>query len=152
MFGLSALRRRASPSKRLNSTVSLSYLQGQAKSKSSTTGRPTNMASIARNLSAASGSRYVRASLQISCNVRWSTQRQSIPAMVSLCSSGRMMSLCSTRTGGSRPEHAISVGQSRWFSAAVSVPANRSMSGAAKSGGDSFAKICFIGAGKMAER
>ena len=47
---------------------------------------------------------------------------------------------------------AASQSQARWFSAASSVPTYRSMSDSAKgSGGDSFEKICFIGAGKMAE-
>ena len=58
------------------------------------------------------------------------------------------MSLPSASTGG----HRLDSINSRWFSStSSSVPTYRSMSDSAKSTGDSFSKICFIGARKMAE-
>ena len=104
------------------------------------------MSSIARSLSVTTG-RYARATLQRSQNVCSASSRWAITA-TSLSSTDRMMSLPSTgtSTGGHHPD-SIS---SRWFSAASSVPTYRSMSDSAKSG-DSFGKICFIGAGAMAQ-
>ena len=103
------------------------------------------MSSIARSLSVTTG-RYARATLQRSQNVCSASSRWAITA-TSLSSTDRMMSLLSSAsTGGHHPD-SIS---SRWFSAASSVPTYRSMSDSAKSG-DSFGKICFIGAGAMAQ-
>ena len=103
------------------------------------------MSSIARNLSAATG-RHARTTLQRSQNVRSASLRWAIPA-TSLTSTDRMMSLPSASSGG----HHLESINSRWFSSTTpSVPTYRSMSDSAKSG-DSFSKICFIGAGKMAE-
>ena len=112
------------------------------KSKSS----QANMSCIARNLAAAT-SRNVRTTLQRSQNVRSVSSRWAIPATF-LTSTDRMISLPSASTGG----HHLDSINSRWFSStSSSVPTYRSMSDSAKSTGDSFSKICFIGAGKMAE-
>ena len=106
------------------------------------------MSSIARNLSAATG-RHARTTLQRSQNVRSASSRWAIPA-TSLTSTDRMMSLPSSTDGSIHHDSMQSTG--RWFSAASPVPTYRSMPDSAKSGeGDSFSKVCFIGAGKMAE-